>query len=524
MSNDKLMQVAQESARGSFFLIFGTAVSMVVLSVSAILIARLLGSDVYGQYSLVIIIPQLLFLFTDLGLNQGITKFASDFQTKGDYKRLASIIKHGFILRLLMGIIISLFTFIFADTLAAVFLQRPELGFYVQLSAIAILFQTMFASSVSTFVGMDKTEYNALTLNIQSFTKTFVQLALILSGFAVAGAVIGHVVSYLTAGVLGILLVLFLLRKNKVSVGSFGFSDDTKLLLRYGSPLYLSTVLIGVIPLLQNIVLAFFVSDADIGNFKAATNFAMLMTILSVPIQTIMLPAFSKLKKGATAKLLAFFKIANKFTALIVVPVTFLIMVFSDPIVLIVYGSTYNSASMYLWTYCIVYLLVGVGYLTLTSFYNGIGETKVTLWVSLITFIILFILSPMLTSVFGVLGLIGSYLIANAIGQVYSSLYARRRYKITFDNLSLLKIYAVAIVSTVFPFIILNYSGLSSLITVVFGVFLYLFIYLTLTPLIKLVSINELKQVSYATKKIPYIEKMLGFIINYQQRLLQYFN
>ena len=213
--SDEVMKVAQESARGSFFLIAGTAVSTVVLAVSAILIARLLGSDSYGQYSLVIVVPQLLFLFTDLGLNQGITKFASDFQTQGDFKRLAAIIKHGLLIRSLMGIIISVFTFVFSDFLASVVLQRPELGFLVQISAISILFQVLFATSVSAFVGLDKTEYNALTMNIQSLAKTLIQIILILTGFAVAGAIIGHVVSYLIAGLIGIVLVLLFVAEGK---------------------------------------------------------------------------------------------------------------------------------------------------------------------------------------------------------------------------------------------------------------------------------------------------------------------
>jgi O-antigen/teichoic acid export membrane protein len=521
---DEVMKVAQESARGSFFLIAGTAVSMVVLALSAILIARLLGSDVYGQYSLVIVLPQLLYLFTDLGLNQGLTKFASDFQTKGNLGRLASVVKHGLILRLLMGISISVFTYVFADSLAAYVLQRPDLAFFVQLSAFAILFQALFTVSISAFVGMEKSEYNALTLNIQSFAKTLIQIVLIIAGFSVVGAIIGHVVSYLIAGVIGLVLIALLLRKSKGVAGSFSFREDTKLLWRYGSPLYLSTVLVGVIPLFQNLVLAFFVSDAEIGNFKAATNFAALMTILSVPIQTIMLPAFSKLKNDASDKVAAFFKIANKYTALIVVPVTFLIIIFSDSIVRIIYGATYNSASQYLWTYCIVYLLVGVGYLTLASFYNGIGETKVTMRISVITFVILFALSPLLTSVYGVLGLIGAYLVANASGQVYSSYYARRRFKIQFDNYALLKIYTAAILASVVPVLMLTSFGFSILMSAAFGGALYVFTYLTLLPLIRVVSVPELEQAYHATRSIPFFKGIVGFVIGYQQRLLHYFS
>ena len=518
--SDEVMKVAQESARGSFFLISGTAISTVVLAVSAILIARLLGSDLYGQYSLVIVVPQLLYLFTDLGLNQGITKFTSDFKCQGDYKRSAAIVKHGLIIRSLVGIALSVFTYVFAGFLASTVLQRPELSFLVQISAISILFQVIFATSISAFVGLDKTEYNALTLNIQSLAKTLIQIALILTGFEVAGAIIGHVVSYLIGGVIGIVLVFFLLRNKKGVSGSFGFVDDTRLLLHYGSPLYLSTVLVGVVPLFQTFVLAFFASDVEIGNFKAATNFALLMTILSVPIQTVMLPAFSKLKNGSSNRISSFFMLANKYTALIVVPVTILIVAFSGPIVNIVYGATYNLAPQFLFTYCLVYLLVGVGYLTLASFYNGLGETKVTMRISLITFVVLAILSPILTSIYSVMGLIAAYLIANGSGQVYSSIYARKRYKIKFDTLSLLKIYATSILSIIAPILILYYSGLSNILGVAIGGVLYLFIYLTLMPLIKVVSSPELDTASHAVQNIPVLTKLAKIVIAYQKKLL----
>jgi O-antigen/teichoic acid export membrane protein len=519
---DHTMKVAQESARGSFFLISGTAISTVVLAVSAILIARLLGSESYGQYSLVIAVPQLLFLFTDLGLNQGITKFTSDFKSENDYKRLASVVKHGLIIRTLIGLLLSVITYVFADAFASVLLQRPELGFLVQLSAVSILFQVIFATAISAFVGMDKTEYNAITLNVQSLAKTLIQIVLIVFGFAVAGVVIGHVVSYLIGGVIGIILVSLLLRNKKGGSGNFGFSANTKLLLNYGGPLYLSTVLVGVVPLFQNIVLAFFASDSAIGNFKAATNFAMLMTVLSIPIQTALLPAFSKLSSGKGNGIANFFKLTNKYTAIIVVPVTIALVVFSGPIVQIVYGATYDSAPLFLSTYCLVYLLVGFGYMTLASFYNGLGQTKVTLRISLITFIVLALLSPLLTSSFSVLGLIAAYLVANGAGQIYSSYYARKKFRVEFDTPALLKIFIVSALSSLAPALILTFAGFSAILSVGIGVALYLFSYLSLLPLTKAVTLSELKQATYAVKKTALLAKVAKPIIAYQQKLLRF--
>jgi O-antigen/teichoic acid export membrane protein len=101
-------------------------------------------------------------------------------------------------------------------------------------------------------------------------------------------------------------------------------------LVQYGAPLYVVFMLAGIIPLFQNLVLANFATDADVGNFKAATNFAVLMTVLSIPITNALLSAFSRFGSGVEKDLKVFFKKANKYTALIVFPITVLITYSED--------------------------------------------------------------------------------------------------------------------------------------------------------------------------------------------------
>jgi hypothetical protein len=55
MTND-LFKVAEDSARSSFFLISGTTLATIILAISAILIGRFLGPELYGQYSLTLTI------------------------------------------------------------------------------------------------------------------------------------------------------------------------------------------------------------------------------------------------------------------------------------------------------------------------------------------------------------------------------------------------------------------------------------------------------------------------------------
>src|SRR4030042_7103034 len=131
MSND-LTKVAEDSARGSFFLISGTALATVIMAVSAILIGRFLGPELYGQYTLATVVPQLLYLFTDLGINQGVTKFTATFNSRGETDRLARTIKHAMLLKAIIGVALFIINYVFAEAFAVTFLQRSDLDFSIR--------------------------------------------------------------------------------------------------------------------------------------------------------------------------------------------------------------------------------------------------------------------------------------------------------------------------------------------------------------------------------------------------------
>ena len=518
---DELMKVAEDSARGGFFLISGTALATVIMAIASILIARFLGPELYGQYTLALVVPQLLFLFTDLGINQGLIKFTASLRSRGETYRLAKIVKYGLLLRALTGIAIFIIDYAFAEFFASFFLQRPDLSFYIRIASTSVLFQVIFTTATSGFVGLDKAEYNALTTNIQAITKTIVSITLVLLGFSVAGAIIGVVASYVVGAFAGIAILLLLIREKQGVKNTHNISDDLRTLVRYGAPLYVSLLLIGFVPVYQNVMLALFTTDADVGNYKAASNFFALMAVVSVPITTALLPAFSKLDSSANEKIKTFFKLANKYTTMVVIPITFLIIMFSEEIVKIVYGSTYQTAPLFLATHFLLYFLVGLGYLTLTSLYNGLGETKTTLRIGLITFLAVAVLSPLLTKTYGVQGLITAFLIASTAGTIYSLYIAKRKFQIEFDARILFRIYLISAASSILPLIMLRFTQLPRLFNVTIGGLLYVFTYATLAPLTGIVTTSELQTVTNITQKIRPLALIAKPVLTYQQKLLR---
>lgn len=536
---DELMKVAEDSARGGFFLVSGTALATVIMAVASILVGRLLGPDLYGQYTLALVVPQLLVLFTDLGINQGVTKFVAEINAKGGNGQIGSIIRQALLLRLIVGTILSVVSYIFAESLAIVFLQRPDLAFLVQVGSASLLFQVLFTTATSAFVGIDKSEYSAIATNVQAIAKTTISVGLVVAGLGVAGAVWGYTASFVIGGAAGGLILAVLMRWKRKGGDKQSEKGDLAAVLRYGAPLYVALLLVGFMPLFQNMMLAYFSTDAAVGNYKAAVNFATLLTILSIPITTALLPAFAKLDPSNHERIKVFFKVANKYTAVLVLPVTVLIMTYSTEIVGIIYGVTYNSAPLFLAMYCILYFLVGLGYLTLASFYNGMGETRTSMYISVLTFGTLAVLSPILTRAYDVPGLIIAFIVASALGTAYGSYRARRKYRIEFDTVSVLKVYGISILAAV-PSVLLLFTGalsnavqmvapafllsrihiLPQIVDLAVGGFLYILLYATLAPLTRTITLPELEMAERVIRKTKLLTWFAAPFLRYERKIL----
>ena len=518
---DDLTRIAEDSARGGFLLMSGTALSTVIMAISSILIGRLLGPELYGQYTLALVMPQLLYLFTDLGINQGVTKFTASLNSRNETNRMVAVIKNAMLLKAFAGAILFAVNYALSDAFAQIVFQRPDIALYIRIASFSILFQVIFTTATSAFVGLDKSEYAAITANIQALAKAIISIILVLVGFGVAGSVLGNTLGYAAAGGASVLLLFLLLRRRLHTGGGYSTREDLAGLVRYGIPLYISILLTGFTPLFQSFILAIFTTDADIGNYKAALNFATLITVLSVPITTALLPAFSKIDSAASHKLKLFFRHANKYTALLIMPLTILLITYSTQVVQIIYGSTYESASIFLATYCLLYFAVGIGYLTLVSLYNGIGETGTTFLISLTTFLGVAFLSPVLTQTYGVEGLIVAFLAASLIGTAFALARARKRFQIEFDARSLSKIYFASAVSAVPSLLLLRFMSLSNSADLAIGATLYLLIYITLIPLVRIVTPPELQTASRVLQKIRLLNVIAKPFLNYQQWVLK---
>ncbi|MCW4024992.1 MAG: flippase [Candidatus Bathyarchaeota archaeon] len=518
-----ISQVTEDSARGSFFLFSGATLASIILAVSAILMGRFLGPELYGQYNLVLVVPMLLALLTDLGMNAGVTKFAASLRTEGKSERIPAIIKYSLIFRLAIGITVSIFSIVFANYFALL-INRPDFVFFIQIASLSVVFQVFFTTANSAFVGLDQSEYSALNTTIRAVLTTILQVALVLFSFSVTGALIGFVGGFLIASIVGsaILFIKFL-KPNKRSIKRGIANENGRqillLLAKYGMPVYVSVVLVGFFPLYQQVILAFFTSDVAIGNFRAAYNFVALLTILSASLTTAFLPAFSKLESARPEVISTFFNKANKYTCLIVIPITISVIIFSGPIVNLIYGATYTSAALYLSLNCSVFLLAIIGSLTLMSVFNGIGKTRLTMNMTLINFVLLLVLSPPLAALYDVVGVIVAFLVSTIVASVYAAIVAIRQLKIKFSFGPDLRIYLISLLSAVPPLVLLVFLSLNFIAVLLIGGLMYLIIFITLMPIMGIVNEAEIESLEKVTGKLPLVRFIARPLFGYQHKI-----
>jgi len=518
MAND-LTAVAKDSARGSFFLVAGNILATVVQAIGVFVIARLLGPELYGIYTLSFAVPTLLFHVADFGVNEGLIKFSASLRVKGEESKIATLVRNGFLFKLFLALIISCFTILFSDYFAVYIVNRPNISMYIRLASLSILLNAMLTTATSAFVGIERMEYSALITDVQAATKVAVSILLVFLGFTVAGAITGVVVGALAAGLLSAALVYLKLYKTlNPTKENDNFIDSLKILVGYGFPIYISVLLFQVIPEFQSIILSMFTTDADIGNFKASLNFATLIGLLILPMATALFPAFSKLDKDSN-DIIKFFRISTKYTTLLIVPLATMVAIFSKEIIEIVYGPQYVSAPTFLSLHITLYLLVGLGYQVQKSFFNGIGETFTTLKIGLITLLLFILLGPFLTMYFSVQGLIIAILTSNTVATIYGAYKAKTKFKIEFPYKSLLSIYCAAIISAAIALLALRATSFPSLPKVAIAVSIYLLCYITLLPITRAITKRELVEAKNATEKIPFVKPLITILLKYEYNI-----
>mgnify|MGYP000088291816 CR=1 FL=1 len=527
MSAQDLTRVMRGLAHGGFMLFVGEFLSTTLLALAAILMARLLGPSGYGLYTLALVIPSLTVNLIGLGVDFAAARFPAKFRSESKPGAAVAILRSIVLLRSLIALVISLTYLAFTDWLASIALNRPDASGYLRLSLVFMVFQAVWSLLYYAFTGLDEAEKSALVRISAASIKVVAAPLLIVLGYGVTGAIIGHYLGITLATIAGTILLVKSCRKLRLkavkeSYGESSLRQGLKLVLSYGLPLYLATAITTLISQLRFIFLAYNVSDGDIGGFQAALNFQALFLVFLTPIITSLLPAFSKLgSNDEDHGIDLLFNLSVRYSALLMVPLSVAVMILSPQLMEIIYGHEYLWAATYLTLYVVIFLYVGLGYGVLGSLFNGVGETGLTLRLNLVNLLVFLPSAYALTPRLGAVGLLVSILISNLISSIYGLFMAWKKLGIRLRVRGLYKIYLSAFMASIPTIPISRFIKLPSPMILIAGGAAYLIAYFMALTILKSVSRTDLESLERVFSGTPLISSMIRFLARIELRLLK---
>ena len=428
-----LERVAEKSTRGSFHLFVGNLISEVFNAVGIIVVARLLGPTEMGVYGLSFVIPGMFTVLTGLGLGQAMIRSLAVYQSQGRWGEVRRVAVRGYAFQGGLACLLAAVMFLASDFLASGALRRPEMLGLVRVTSVLVVAQSVYSMSISVFYGLERMDLMAVTMVLQSLVKGVAMPLLVIRGFGVEGAVYGHLLAASAVSVVSVVLIWNYLR-GRGGVGGPVDVEPLNDMLRMGFPLFLTT-LVGTLSVsYQGILLAWFTDNIAIGNWDVAKKFLSLITLFTVPITSVLYPAFSKftfIEQPDEIKTL--FRSSVRYATIIVIPATSVMILLSAQGIGFLFGTKYSMAPQFLSLALLQFLAVGLGSLSIYGLLNSQGDTATTFRLNSVSAVLSILFCTALTWRWGVPGLLVGLFLAAMAGSALNLYVVRSKYGIGVD-------------------------------------------------------------------------------------------
>jgi stage V sporulation protein B len=510
---EKALELSKTSATGSFQIFIGVALSTIIMAIGSIILGRLLGTDGYGLYGIVIIPVTTMNLFRDWGINSAITRYVASLRETNRDEEIHNVIVAGFIFEVASGLALSFLSLALATFIASAVFHRPESAVLIEIMSVSIISGSLLAASQGVFVGYERMELNSFTLICQAIVKTVIGPVLIFLGYGVLGAIIGYSVGFIAAAIIGLATFYFILFRplRKKVTGNSSIIKTLREMLRYGVPLQIATILGGILMQYYSFIVVPLTSNTLYGNYLTAVNFTTLLTFITIPIATVLFPAFARLDPKKEHELVKTVYAASiKYTSILLIPATMALMALSGPMISTLYGAKYVYGPFFLTINVIGSLFAVFGSLSAVGLLSGLGDTRILMMQSIITLAIGLPLGAILIPMFGITGLIVTVVIDGLPSMFWSLYWIWKHYKAKADFQSSAKILVASSIAAVVAYLPTAYLNTANWIKLIIGLILFLTIYIFGAPLIGAISQPDITAIRSMFSSMGILSKIIN--------------
>ena len=458
MDND-IEDLVKTTTRGSLILLIGQVSSTFILAIGVLLVARFLGPSNFGSFSKAQSVVSIAVLLMSLGVQPAIVKYLAQYRHEGKTEYLRVFIEAGLIINLVSSVVLTFVVYLLSGFIANTIFNEAAQELFIKYLSISIIGQAFSTLAQGITVGYERMELRSLISIAYSFIKSIISPILVYIGLGTLGAVLGQTSPLLLSGAIGIFFIALIYRNEKAEQSPITHLEAIKTILTYGFPLYLASLLGGLLPQIYTTLLGVWETNERIGNYSVAMNFSVLLSFVTLPISTTIFPLFSKLKPEQ-GELAFLYRNAVKYSTLFGYPIIFTTVALADQIITILFRHKYIYAAYYLRIYMLTFLLIGLGSVCNGSLLNGQNRTDINFKSTLAKFVVSLPLSFYAIQTYGVVGLLYTYFVTAAVNTGINFVYIRRIFGFKINFQFLVKMLLISLVAS---FSAYEFTGMISL-------------------------------------------------------------
>ena len=520
---DKATEMGKTSAFNSLQLFFGTSISTVIQAVGAIVLGIFILPGDYGLYVVALIPMATLSLFLDWGISSALIRHIAKYRVTNEGVEQRKVIIAGLIFLIVTGLFLTIISLLFTSFFASLY-QKPASALLMTLASVTVLSGAITLGVASVFTGFEKMKLNSYLVVIYAVVQSVLGPSLVYFGYGAMGAVIGYTVASVLQAVIALIFLYFFIFK-KLPVYKINKSEviqTLKSLLNYGLPLGIGGIVGNLGGPVFSFLMATYVNEVMIGNYKIAGNFLVLLTFITSPISTVLFPAFSKLDPLKEISLLkTVFASSVKYTVLLLVPATMAMVVLATPLIGTLYGTKYSSAPPFLALMAVFYLFSLIGLRSLSGLLSATGETRLLMKMSVLSLVLGIPTAFLLVPSIGIVGMIVGLQVA-ALPSTFIGLYhIWKHYGAKADFGASAKVLLATALATGIVYVFLSFVSAAYLVLLVVGFILFLVVYLISVPLVGAINQSDVDNLRTMFSSLGIISRLLELPLKIIEKLLK---
>ncbi len=398
-------------AQSSIIVFIGIALSKLLTYLYRVIIARELGPEIYGLFSLALVVSSFFVMAASLGLPDGALRYLSFYRGKNQPKKSCYLFRGAFSVLLISSIIAAALLYFTAEIISTSLFHNQGLTSFLKVFGIFLPFSIIGGFFLSSLLAFGHVGWNALINNfLQNFVKVIVLVGLLFFGLQQSAVIASYV-----AGIFVICVAAFfavrhltpmLLQKSGLKLKAKRAVLNE--VFAYSWPIVFLAALYTLFNWTDSAVIGYFMTARDVGVYNAAFTLISLFGIAPELFRQFFFPYIVKeYSKKNNSVIQQMSQQVGKWIYVVNLPLFLFMAAFPEAVINILFGSEYLTAADILRILAVGGLLASFNTL-LTNLLSMQGKSRIILINTIGISVLDLILNIILVPNYGLYGAAGS--------------------------------------------------------------------------------------------------------------------